>query len=166
MSESSWPESWTWAADPVDGGPCVLVDVDGVIANGWHRQHFLQDGRKDWKNFFANAFGDTPIEGSRALVDQFAEAGQVVLLTARPNSLREVTLDWLGEHGYRWDLLVLRGPGDGRYSSPDFKQRCVADLRSYGFVPQLALDDDQRNVDMFRDEGIETLYIHSGYYEA
>ena len=166
MSDSSWPQSWTWPGDPVAGGPCGLVDVDGVIANGWHRQHFLQDGRKDWKNFFANAFGDSPIEGSRALVDRFAEAGIVVLLTARPNNLRQVTLEWLAEHGYRWDLLVMRGRSDGGISSPKFKRRSVEAIRGHGYAPQLAFDDDQRNVEMFRDEGIETLYVHSGYYEA
>ncbi|MEM7096474.1 MAG: hypothetical protein AAF567_25950 [Actinomycetota bacterium] len=164
--QDSWPANWTWADGPVEAGPCVLVDVDGVIANGWHRQHFLQNGRRDWKNFFANAGGDSPIEGSVALLDQFSADLVVVLLTARPDNLRATTLGWLGEHGYRWDLLIQRGPGDRRYSSPDFKRRCVGDLRERGFEPQLALDDDQRNVDMFRDEDIETLYIHSGYYEA
>lgn len=160
------PANWTWADGPVTAGPCVLIDVDGVIANGWHRQHFLQDGKKDWKNFFANAAGDSPILGSKAMLDHFAPDLTVVLLTARPDNLRQITIDWVAEHGYRHELLVMRGPGDGRYSSPDFKRRCVNDLRERGFVPQFAMDDDQRNVDMFRDEGIETLYIHSGYYEA
>ena len=159
------PENWTWADGPVDPGPCVLVDVDGVISNGWHRQHFLQDGRKDYKNFFANAYADTPIDGSIALLDQFAAELVVVLLTARPDNLRSTTIDWLAGHRYRWELLVMRGPGDARYSSPDFKRRAVGDLRSHGFEPRLAMDDDQRNVDMFRAEGIETLYVHSGYYE-
>lgn len=143
----------------------MLVDVDGVISNGWHRQHFLQGGRKDYKSFFANAYADTPIEGSIALLDQFASEVVVVLLTARPDDLRETTIDWLAGHRYRWELLVMRGTSDARFSSPDFKRRAVQDLRAHGFEPQLALDDDPRNVDMFRSEGIETLYVHSGYYE-
>ena len=160
------PENWTWSGGEVSAGACVLVDVDGVIADGWHRQHFLQNGQRDWKNFFANAFGDTPIAGSKALVDQFDENLAVVLLTARPHNLHEVTVDWVREHNYRWDLLVMRGRSDGGLSSPKFKRRSVDELRERGFDPQLAIDDDQRNVDMFRDAGIETLYLHSGYYEA
>ena len=166
MAIDAAPQNWSWAAGPVEPGPCVLVDVDGVISDGWHRQHFLQNGRRDWKNFFANAHLDTPIAGSIAMVDQFDAGVTVVMLTARPDNLRAITIGWLDEHDYRWELLVMRGPGDGRYSSPDFKRRAVRDIRSYGLEPQLALDDDHRNVDMFRGEGIETLYIHSGYYEV
>jgi len=160
------PDNWTWAAEPVQPGPCVLVDVDGVIANGWHRQHFLQNGKKDWKNFFANAFDDSPIEGSVALTQQFDQRTSVVLLTARPHSLHTITVEWVREHGHRWDVLIMRGRSDTRQSSPDFKKRSVAELRARDFVPQIAIDDDQRNIDMFRSLDIPALYFHSGYYEA
>ena len=159
------PANWSWAGGPVDPGPCVLVDVDGVISDGSHRQHFLRGGHKDYKNFFANAYADTPIEGSIALLDQFDAGLTVVLLTARPDDLRTTTIDWVAGHRYRWELLVMRGRADARYSSPEFKRRAVRELRAYGFEPRLALDDDHRNVDMFRSEGIDTLYVHSGYYE-
>ena len=158
------PENWTWADGPIETGPCAVIDVDGVIANGWHRQHFLQNGKKDWKNFFANAFQDTPIEGSIELLESLAPT--VVLLTSRPDNLRSVTLEWLAEHGYRWELLVMRGPKDGRYSSPDFKRRSLEAIQAYGFTPLFAMDDDQRNIDMFRSTGLPALYVHSGYYEA
>lgn len=158
-------ENWIWADAPAPAGPCVVVDVDGVIANGWHRQHFLQDGQRDWKNFFANAHGDDPIAGSVALLAQLGQASTVVLLTARPHSLREITLQWLDTHGYTWDLLILRRRSDGGVSSPEFKRRSVTELRAADLEPALAFDDDQRNVDMFRAEGIETMYVHSGYYE-
>lgn len=144
----------------------MLVDVDGVIADGWHRQHFLQNGQRDWKNFFANAGDDAPIDGSVALTQQFDPAVSVVLLTARPHDLHDITVDWVAEHGHRWDLLIMRDRSDGRLSSPKFKQRSVHELQARGFAPQLALDDDQRNIDMFRAEGLPALYLHSGYYEA
>ena len=161
-----FPENWTWSDGVVPAGPCVLVDVDGVIADGWHRQHFLQNGQKDWKNFFANAFADTPIDGSIALTKNFDPGTIVVLLTARPHNMHTMTLKWLADHGHRWDLLIMRHRSDGGLSSPKFKQRSVQELRDRSYEPQLAIDDDQRNVDMFRSEAIPTLYLHSGYYEA
>jgi hypothetical protein len=160
------PDNWTFPSDPPEPGPAVLVDVDGVIADGWHRQHHLQNGKRDWKNFFAAADLDQPIEGSIQLLEQFDTGLTVVLLTARPDYLRGVTVDWVVKHGYRWEVLVMRGHRDGGLSSPEFKRRSLAELRERGYEPTLALDDDQRNVDMFRSEGIPTLYIHSGYYEA
>lgn len=164
-SPPAWPNNWNWNNGPVQAGPCVLVDVDGVIADGNHRQHYLSDGRRDWNGFFSAADADSPIPGSRALLESFSRDLVVVLLTARPDRLRQLTLDWLAGNGYRWDLLVMRGRGDARLSSPDFKRAGVKAIRDHGFEPQLAFDDDQRNVDVFRAEGIETLYIHSGYYD-
>ena len=163
---AEYPENWTWADGAVSAGPCVLIDVDGVIADGWHRQHFLQNGKRDWKNFFAAAVGDTPIDGSVALTKQVDSQTVVVLLTARPHYLHDITVDWVREHGYRWDVLIMRHRSDGGLSSPEFKQRSVQELRGHGFEPQLAIDDDQRNVDMFRVEGLPAFYLHSGYYEA
>ena len=29
---------------------CVIVDVDGTLANTDHRQHFMKLEKKDWKN--------------------------------------------------------------------------------------------------------------------
>lgn len=158
------PDNWRWRTDAHPGGPCVIVDVDGVIADGEHRQHFLRNGRRDWKNFFANAFGDTPIEGSVELTHQFDPALVVVLLSARPHDLHEMTVGWVTDHDYRWDLLVMRHHRDVGISSPEFKRRSVGELRERGFEPRLALDDDVRNIDMFRSEDVPALYVHSGYY--
>ncbi len=144
----------------------MLVDVDGVIADGWHRQHHLQGGKRDWKNFFAEADHDEPIDGSIELLAQFDVGLTVVLLTARPHNLLQTTVNWLAEHEYRWEVLVMRGRRDGGLSSPEFKRRSLQEIRDHGFEPRLALDDDRRNIDMFRDEGVPALYIHSGYYEA
>ena len=39
------------------------------------------------------------------------------------------------------------------------------DLRDYGFELLLAIEDDRRNVEMFRSEGVPCVYLHSGYYD-
>jgi FMN phosphatase YigB (HAD superfamily) len=117
---------WTWRDGEVEPGSAVLFDLDGVLANGDHRQRLL--------------------------------------LTARPTTIQDLTLDWLARHSIRWDLLVMRRDGDFS-ASPDAKRGAVNELRAHGFEILLAFDDDRRNVDMFHAEGIRCLYIHSGYYE-
>jgi hypothetical protein len=58
----------------------------------------------------------------------------------------------------------MRDMGD--YSAArEFKQDTVFDLRRYGFDLRLAFEDDRRNLEMFRSEGIPCVYIHSGYYD-
>ena len=49
--------------------------------------------------------------------------------------------------------------------SRDFKQSSLWDLRDYGFQVLLGIEDDRRNVEMLRSEGVPTLYRHSGYYD-
>jgi hypothetical protein len=50
-------------------------------------------------------------------------------------------------------------------SSHAFKHQELLALRRHGFDVRLAIDDDPRNVDMYRNAGISALYFHSGYYD-
>ena len=89
---------------------------------------------------------------------------RVVLLTGRPLRVQPQTLAWLRRYGLRWDVLIMRDYGD--YSAArEFKRDTVFDLRRYGFELRLAFEDDRRNLEMFRAEGIPCVYIHSGYYD-
>ena len=146
----------------------MVFDLDGVLADAAHRQDVLFSGsgrRKNWQAFFARA-GDDAVIGEIARVTELLDPDLcLVLLTARPTTIRDLTIDWLVKHGLRWDLLVMRPEGDYR-SSPDAKQLAVHELRAAGFDLRLAFDDDQRNVDMFHAEGVPCVYIHSGYYET
>ena len=145
-----------------------MFDLDGVLANADHRQHLLQPKpgqRKNWKRFFEQAGDDLLIEEVAALTVLLDDSLLRVLLTARPTTIKQLTVDWLGRHSIRWDVLVMRRDGD--YApSPEAKRHAVRQLREHGFQLLLAFDDDRRNVEMFHDEGIRCLYIHSGYYEA
>ena len=162
MSDAGTPWTWTWRDEPVDPGPCGVVDIDGVIADAVHRQHFLQ-GRKQWGRFFEAAGGDDLIDEVAELLPLLRHDLAIVLLTARPESIFETTHDWLLRHDVRWDLLIMRGFGD--YApSPEVKRAELRELRAAGFDPRLALDDDPRNVAMFRAEGVPCLEIPSGYH--
>jgi hypothetical protein len=141
--------------------------VDGVLADASGRQHLLfSDGRrKNWKAFFDAAGDDAVIAEVARLTHLLDPALAVVLLTARPTTIQDLTVEWLSRADLRWDLLVMRPAGD-YMPSPDAKRMAVSELRSEGFDLRLAIDDDRRNVDMFHAEGIPCIYLHSGYYEA
>jgi len=167
-------ENWIWREAAVAPGNCVVVDVDGVIADGDHRQRFLTGadvlpgGKKDWKNFFAACVDDAPLENQIAMINSICADHSVILLTARPNNLLEPTLHWLATTAahLRWDALILRAKKDGNLRSPQFKQRSIRQLKKQGYNPLVAFDDDVRNVDIIRAEDVPTVYIHSGYYEV
>lgn len=145
-----------------------MFDIDGVLANADHRQHLLEPkggGKKDWKTFFSRAGDDAVIAEVARLSTLLDPTLHRVLLTARPVTIRDITTGWLERHDVAWDLLIMR-PRREFSPSPVAKRHAVRELRAYGFDLLLAFDDDRRNVDMFHDEGIPCIYIHSGYYEA
>ena len=146
-------------------GRAVVFDVDGVLADAQGRQHHLEWGRRDWDAFF-DACADDPVDrrGRDAARRSSIPTCSVLLVTARPQRVRDLTLSWLDDHALRWDLLVMR---PSREFSPavEFKRDVVDELRGAGFVLELALEDDPRNREMYVDEGVPCLYVHSGYYD-
>ena len=164
MTLPTTPDHWCWREAPVQPGPAVVFDMDGVLSDASSRQHFLDHPRRDWEAFFAACGDDELIDEVARLLEVLDAAHQVVLLTARPQRVRPQTLAWLDRYKLRWDLLIMRDAGD--YSaSRSFKRGSVGDLRAYGFDLRLAFEDDRRNVAMFHAEGVPCVYIHSGYYD-
>ncbi len=162
--EPASPPNWTWRDGQFAGVPTVIFDIDGVLSDAAGRQHFLEYGRRDWHAFF-DACADDPLVGEVArLLGLLDPSLHIVLLTGRPVRVRPQTLQWLERYGLRWDLLVMRDRGDGSQVS-SFKRSVVGALRARDLDLRLAFEDDPRNRDMFHDEGIPCIYIHSGYYE-
>ncbi|MCU1462699.1 MAG: hypothetical protein JWO37_2774 [Acidimicrobiales bacterium] len=166
MTDRPTPPHWQWREGPVVPGPAVVFDIDGVLSDAVGRQHFIDRTRgwRDWDAFF-EACGDDPVIDEVARLLELLEDGlAIVLLTGRPMRVRPQTLAWLERYKLRWDLLIMRHYGD--YSAArEFKRDAVDDLRHYGFDLRLAFEDDRRNREMFHQEGIPCIYIHSGYYD-
>jgi hypothetical protein len=158
------PAHWTWHDGPVAPGPAAVIDLDGVLSDAASRQHYLESPRRDWRKFFDACGEDPVIEEVRDLLDLLDRDLRIVLLTARPERVHPLTEAWLRRYRIRWDLLVMRPFGDYDLAR-EFKEASVWDLRDYGFELRLAIEDDRRNVAMFRGEGVPCLYMHSGYYD-
>ena len=158
------PEHWTWRDGPVEPGPAVIVDLDGVLSDAAARQHYIEAPGRDWRAFFDACAEDPVIEEVKVVLDLLDPDVRIVLLTARPQRVHHLTEAWLSHYRIRWDLLLMRPWGDYDLAR-EFKQASVRDLRAYGFDLRLAIEDDRRNVEMFRAEGVPGLYIHSGYYD-
>ena len=158
------PDTWRWRAGPITPGEAVVFDIDGVLSDAATRQHYLESGRRNWDAFF-DACGDDPlIEDVACLLSLLDPGLQIVLLTGRPLKVQPQTVSWLKRYELRWDVLIMRDFGDYTKALV-FKRGAVADLRRYGFDLRLAFEDDRRNLEMFRAEGVPCVYIHSGYYD-
>ncbi|MCB0992813.1 MAG: hypothetical protein R2770_10860 [Acidimicrobiales bacterium] len=156
------PSHWLWRERPAAEGPSVCVDLDGVLADGRHREPLLAHGR--WDDFFAACGQDVLIGSNALLVALLDPALTVVLLTSRPLTVQQPTVEWVSRHHVRWDLLVMR-PSRAQQSSAAFKSGEVDRLRAAGYPPMWAIDDDPRNIDAYRRSGVSATYIHSGIYD-
>ena len=144
-------------------GRAVIFDIDGVLADAAHRQYLVTGARRNWDLFFEMCGKDDLIEPVATVGRLLDPSLRVILLTARPSWVARDTVEWAERNDVRWDLLIMREHGD--YSmARDFKHFSVDEIRLYGFEPELAFEDDARNVDMFERVGIPCVYIHSGYH--
>ena len=160
---SRYPANWCWRDGPIVVGEVGIVDIDGVVADAYHRMQGIDRCSGNWADYFKNAGDDAVVEEIARLLDLLTNEIAIVLLSARPLTIRDLTRDWLSRHSVRWDLMILRS-SPGVEKPLVFKRRTVRELRDYGFIPQLALEDDRRNVEMFHEEGIPCVYIHSGIH--
>jgi len=159
---------------------CAAIPARLVRAFGWRAFHMLEADETRRRTVADPAlWADVPARftsrGADALWRLLAEQppsrrgctewDALVALMAWPREAGEVfTEAWLHRYHIRWDLLVMRGWGDYEVSR-EFKQWSTRELRQYGFELKLAVEDDRRNVEMFRSEGIPCIYFHSGYYD-
>jgi hypothetical protein len=154
---------WTWHGNPLTGA-AVVFDVDGVLSDAAARQHYIKGPRPDWEAFFSASAEDPLIDEVATLLGLLSKELAIVLLTARPARTGALTVDWLTRYELRWDLLVMRRDHDYRPARA-VKQEAVRQMLARGLDLKLCVEDDLRNVEMFRAEGLPALYIHSGYYE-
>lgn len=157
-------DNWRWRDGPVAPGKTVVFDLDGVLSDAASRQHYITGPWRDWDLFFEACGDDQLIEEVAQLLSLLDESLVIVLLTARPAWVQPQTLAWLHRYKLRWDLLMMRDRGDYG-AAREFKRRSVRELKAAGFDLLLSFEDDRRNVAMFHDEGVPTVYIHSGYYD-
>ena len=89
------PDNWISNTGRPIGGPTVVLDLDGVISDATHRQHYLAaeaSKDKDWTGFFHACVDDSVIAHGRALAASVSPAVCLVILTARIDDIRDATI--------------------------------------------------------------------------
>lgn len=147
--------------------PCYIVDIDGTVADGTHRLHFIEFGpnrkKKDWPNFFANVKDDLPYPHMRTMLYHLTHDGTpIVYVSGRPESTRDDTEAWLFAHSFPPGAAMYMRP-DGDYRTDDITKKELLDkLLVDGWEPIMAFDDRDRVVDMWRANGIPCAQVRRG----
>ena len=119
-------------------GSVLVVDIDGVIADASAHQHFLNSESQKWEKFFEASLNSRVLREGKELVKGLSELIPIFLMTE----------------------------GEAYRTSPEVKLDLFRDLIGRGYKPKLALDDDPRNLLMFWEQKVPSIYVHSGYYEV
>lgn len=133
----------------------VVFDIDGTLADISHRLPLIRQTPPDYDAFFARVGGDSLNRWCAELIAAFQGRYRIVLVSGRPESTRAATEIWLRENRISCDELVLVRAEKNFRPDHELKREW---LRGYGAKRiLLTVDDRQRVVDMWRDEGLVCL---------
>ncbi len=140
----------------------LVCDIDGTVADLSHRRQWVATKPKNWKAFETTMHLDEPMSRVISLVQSLHNLGtQVIYCSGRGEQNRDVTQKWLDDNELPQGPLYMRKAKD--YRSDDIVKRELLDeMRWDGYEPDLVLDDRDRVVAMWRDEGIETIQVAKG----
>lgn len=151
---------------PVPEKGFVVCDIDGTIADIEHRKSFIAGPTKDWKGFFNAMRGDT-IRPTTAqmLVDWKLKGNPLIFVSARPDTYREETTNWLRKHlanqyGVFWVTLIMRKEGDKR---PDTEvKQDIFDRYLKNLPIAMVIDDRPSVIRMWKANGLEVTDVGAG----
>lgn len=134
----------------------IWVDVDNTLSDATHREHFLQNGKKNWKGFF-DAMGDDPInQWCLDLISGMINNYQVLICSARPDNYRPQTIKWLDKNNVPFNKLIMRPRNDSRRD--DIVKEIMYEFEvktKYNLL--FSVDDRKQVIDRIRSHGVTVL---------
>ena len=144
--------------------PTWVFDIDGTLANGSHRKHFLDQKPRKWDEWEKLLHLDTPNHDIVFFLHLGKAIGMsIVICTGRSEETRKRTEQWLVDHGITYDMMYMRPAKDYRDDSV-IKKEALEKMRMAGYDPKVVFDDRDRVVKMWRDQGIRVLQVAEGNF--
>ena len=140
---------------------CFIIDIDGTIADGAHRQPMLQQEPRDWDAFFKACVDDKRIEHMWEVVEALSIYADIVLVSGRSDLVLAETVAWLHQHEFTWSALYMRKQGD-HTDDDKLKIKLLEQVRKDGFEPVMAFDDRNRVVKAWREAGVPCAQVAEG----
>ena len=126
----------------------IMVDVDGTLA------HMVDRSPYDYSKVHEDTLDLVVANITRRYK-------HVIIMSGRPEDCREATEKWLRKHDVRFEALHMRPSGDKRPDTEvkwELYQKYVKPNYNIDFV----LDDRNRVVKMWRDNGLKCLQVAEG----
>jgi FMN phosphatase YigB (HAD superfamily) len=137
----------------------IVFDLDGTLADCTHRLHYVKDTKhKNFDAFYAACDKDTLIQPIAKVFRSLARLHYVEIWSGRSDIVRDKTIRWLAENGLS-GYLFLRMRRHGDYTPDDVLKQSWLNTIEPRLYPELAFDDRQRIVDMWRKNNIQCCQV-------
>jgi hypothetical protein len=153
-----------------------IFDIDGTVADGRHRQHFLSSKPKNWPAYQKGAPHDARWDGMHAIFNalkatagyDYEEGGicgsyrtpvnhRILFVSGRSEDERLVTEDWLERNEFTGYYKLLMRPSKD-YRADDIIKEEILDRDILPFYDVVAVFDDRpRVVKMWKRRGLYVL---------
>jgi hypothetical protein len=149
-----------------DAKDCVIVDIDGTVANLDHRLHYVRDGKKDWRTFLSKCDQDAPKHDIYLIAESFCDTtgSDLVFCSGRGNEYREKTETWLIENNMPYEQLFMRQERDYRQDTIVKEQILDFEILTRYKEVLAVFDDRQSVVNMWRKRGLTCLQVAPGEF--
>lgn len=142
----------------------IICDIDGTLCTDEHRNHLLADpNNRKWDEYFDLCHLDPPVEAViKCIQSMYAQGFDIHLMTARVDTVRMKTLDWLANHQVPYHSITFR-PAESRVQDNVLKTMWAHELGGPDRV-LFVLEDRQRVVDAWRQAGYTCFQVAPGNF--
>lgn len=142
---------------PVRGKAVVIVDVDGTLAANYADTNtaFGTKGRKDFDTFF-KSIEHSPVNNNVVTLANTMRDDDnmnLMVLTGRSGRYNRELASFIDRSGVKASRVITKPAQDFRPDN-EFKQEVLDDLKNEGFVVVHSIDDRERSVNMYLNNGI------------
>ena len=123
----------------------IVFDIDGTLTS----EHYNEDNLLTLKENPAMMLVAIALQAERPLI----------VSTARPEYLRDVTELWLAKHGLMPKQIYMRPNDQEGVPDPDIKFEHLLDIRAKYGDPIVWADDNDANIAMLRENDVPVIHV-------
>ena len=123
----------------------IVFDIDGTLTS----ERYNEDNLLSLRENPAMMLVAIALQAERPLV----------ISTARPEFLREVTELWLAKHGLMPKRIYMRPNDRERVPDPEIKLAHLRDIQKRYGQPLVWADDNDANIEMLRENDVPVIHV-------
>lgn len=123
----------------------IVFDIDGTLTS----EYYNEDNLLTLKENPAMMLVAIALQAERPLL----------VSTARPEKLREVTELWLAKHGLSPKQIYMRPNDKEGIPDPEIKLAHLKDIQSKYGHPIVWADDNDKNIAMLRENNVPVIHV-------